>query len=115
MGRRAFALLEHNGAPTHANIDTEEAEVITFDSSFYIYGGQQHYEALEGLCNDCAKKCNKTRASLDGVLMVIFQSPLHVTCVRQVSLLLLQFSLVHRGSTCFHILIVLVESIIQYY
>lgn len=72
MGRRAFALLEHSGGPKYQHNETEEVEVITFDSSFHIYGGQQHYEELEGLCNDCAKTCNKTRASLDGVLIVVY-------------------------------------------
>lgn len=67
LGRHAISLLENKTATEHPAMDGEATEeLVTFDSSFYIYGGQQHYEDLEVLSNECAKSCNKSRANLDG-------------------------------------------------
>ncbi|GMH37158.1 hypothetical protein BSKO_05031 [Bryopsis sp. KO-2023] len=63
VGRRAIALLD--ASPGDGIGEKEAEEAVSFDSSFYIYGGQQHWEALEGICNECAKECNRTRAILD--------------------------------------------------
>ena len=44
---------------------TDEEEPVTFDSWFYICGGEQCVQELEALANDCARKCNRARVKLD--------------------------------------------------
>eukprot|EP01023_Acetabularia_acetabulum_P044645 TRINITY_DN4492_c0_g4_i1.p1 TRINITY_DN4492_c0_g4~~TRINITY_DN4492_c0_g4_i1.p1 ORF type:complete len:382 (+),score=89.60 TRINITY_DN4492_c0_g4_i1:152-1147(+) len=67
--------LEEIGKQMMADIDTEddqqvdqnqliEKEEVSFESCFYIYGGQQFFEDLEYLSNECARACNKSRAQM---------------------------------------------------
>eukprot|EP01026_Neomeris_dumetosa_P047494 TRINITY_DN4082_c0_g1_i3.p1 TRINITY_DN4082_c0_g1~~TRINITY_DN4082_c0_g1_i3.p1 ORF type:complete len:533 (+),score=100.64 TRINITY_DN4082_c0_g1_i3:448-2046(+) len=41
-----------------------EGTTVNFESCFYVFGGQQYYEELESLSNECARLCNRSRQKM---------------------------------------------------